>query len=94
MIILLIYLAVLAVMSIITFFTYRSDKRKAIAGEWRIRESVLFALGFFGGALGALLGMKIFRHKTKRWYFWVLNISFLLLHVLAVWVIFMQFINN
>ena len=68
-------------MSLITFFTYRSDKRKAIKGEWRIRESVLISLGFFGGAIGALLSMQIFRHKTKHWYFWAFNTVFLLLHI-------------
>lgn len=83
MIIFIIYIAVVAAMSLITLFAYYSDKKRAIRGEWRIRESVLFALGFFGGALGALLGMNIFRHKTKHWYFWFNNIIFLLLHIIA-----------
>ena len=30
---------------------------------------VLLSVGFFGGAVGALLGMKLFRHKTKHWKF-------------------------
>ena len=27
-----------------------------------------------GGAAGALLAMRVARHKTKHWYFWALNI--------------------
>ena len=34
----------------------------------------MLGLGFCGGAVGALLGMKVFRHKTKHWYFWVVNV--------------------
>jgi uncharacterized membrane protein YsdA (DUF1294 family) len=38
----------------------------------------LLGLGFFGGAIGAIAGMELFRHKTKHWYFWVVNILGLL----------------
>ena len=78
--ILAIYAALVAVMSIITYFTYYADKQKAQNGKWRIRESVLLGLGFFGGALGALLAMNVYRHKTKHWYFWLLNTLSLLIH--------------
>ena len=71
---LLIYLAVIAAISIVAFFAYMADKRKAKKGKWRTQESVLLGLGFFGGAVGALLGMVCFRHKTKHWYFWAVNI--------------------
>ena len=41
---------------------------------WRVPEKVLLGLGFFGGAIGALAAMQIFRHKTKHYYFYVVNI--------------------
>ena len=88
----IIYVSVLAVMSIIAFFTYLSDKRKAVKGEWRIREAVLLGLGLFGGAIGALLSMQLFRHKIRRWYFWVVNLFSLILHVLGGVVIFLIFV--
>lgn len=69
-----IYLIFLAVMSVIAFILYGVDKRKAIKKAWRTPEAVLLGFGFFGGAIGALLGMKAFRHKTKHWYFWFVNI--------------------
>ena len=83
-----IYLILVAAMNIITFFTYYADKRRAIRGEWRIRESVLILFSFFGGAFGGLLSMNIFRHKIRRWYFWVYNIVFFLLHIVVGIVIF------
>ena len=68
------YGAVLFLMSLIAFILYGVDKRKAKKAAWRIPEAVLLNFGFFGGAIGAILGMKTFRHKTKHWYFWFFNI--------------------
>ena len=69
-----IYLAILTVVSFVTFLVYGIDKRRAVEGKWRIPEKVLLSLSFFGGAVGGYLGMKTFRHKTKHWYFYAMNI--------------------
>ena len=69
--ILLIYYAVL---SLIAFLRYAADKRKAKKGKWRTPEAVLLSLGFFGGGVGAVLGMLTFHHKTRHWYFWAVNL--------------------
>lgn len=45
------------------------DKRKAIRHEWRIPEATLFLIAFLGGSLGSVIGMQLFRHKTRHWYF-------------------------
>ena len=46
------------------------DKRRAKRrGDRRIRERTLFLSALLGGSLGAVLGMWLFRHKTKHWYF-------------------------
>ena len=42
------------------------DKERAKKREWRISEKSLLTLGFFGGAIGGVLGMYLFRHKTKH----------------------------
>ena len=70
-----ILLVFFAVMSIIDFILYGSDKKKAVRHERRIRERTLLLFGVFGGAPGGILGMLAFRHKTKHWYFWVVNIA-------------------
>lgn len=45
------------------------DKRRARKGSWRIAEKTLFLPAVLGGALGGLIGMRMFHHKTKHWYF-------------------------
>ena len=61
------YLAVyLIVMNVIAFIIYGADKAKARRGLWRVSEWTLLTLASLGGALGAQLGMSVFRHKTKH----------------------------
>ena len=55
--------------SAVTFLLYGIDKWRAQHHRWRIKESVLLGLAFFGGAAGAISGMALFRHKTRHWYF-------------------------
>ncbi len=82
------FLAFVAVMSLVAFILYAADKKKAKKGKWRIPEATLLGFGFCGGAVGALLAMNVLRHKTKHWYFWVVNLIGLVLHaVIAVWLI-------
>lgn len=45
------------------------DKRRAKRGAWRISEKSLFLSPLLGGTVGAILGMRVFHHKTKYWYF-------------------------
>lgn len=42
------------------------DKQKAKHGKWRISEKTLIGTALLGGSIGAILGMNIFRHKTKH----------------------------
>ena len=58
--------AVLAVINLAAFALYGVDKARARRGAWRIRESTLLGAAACFGALGALLGMQLFRHKTKH----------------------------
>ena len=59
----------LAVINLLTFIVYGADKRRARKGKWRVPEKTLFLLPLLGGSIGALLGMRVFHHKTKHWYF-------------------------
>ncbi len=43
-----------------------ADKRKAIRGAWRISETTLMTVAALGGSLGSLMGMYLFRHKTRH----------------------------
>lgn len=59
----------LVVMNAAAFVMMGTDKRRARKGRWRIPEKALFAAALAGGSAGAILGMQIFRHKTRHWYF-------------------------
>ena len=87
----LLFLAAMALVSLVAFFAYGIDKRKAKKGRWRTKESILLGLGFFGGAPGALLGMKVFHHKTKHWYFWAINVAGLSWQIAALIYLFLNF---
>ena len=47
------------------------DKQKAKHGKWRISEKTLIGAALLGGSIGAILGMNIFRHKTKHPKFFI-----------------------
>ena len=68
------YLYIVGSISLLTFLLYALDKWKAVQGAWRIPEKVLLGLSFFGGAAGGYLAMQIVRHKTRKWYFHLVNI--------------------
>ena len=53
------------------FVLMLADKQCAKKHRWRIPESVLLASAALGGSLGALLGMWLFRHKTRKAKFFV-----------------------
>ena len=79
----------LAAVNLVTFTVYGVDKAKARRGAWRVPEKTLFRLPLLGGSVGALLGMLVFRHKTKHWYFvWGIPLILLAQIALAVWVYF------
>ena len=55
----------LIIINIITFILFAVDKFRAMNKQWRIRESVLLGSSIIGGALGGLISMYTFRHKTQ-----------------------------
>ena len=76
----------LIAINIVTFAVYGIDKGKARRGAWRVPEKTLFLLPLLGGSLGALLGMRVFHHKTKHWYFvWGIPAILLVQAALAAW---------
>ena len=60
---------ILLVMNLLAFALMGIDKTKAKRGSWRIPEKTLFLVTALFGGLGGTLGMRVFRHKTKHWYF-------------------------
>lgn len=54
------------IINITSFMLMYIDKQKSIKHKWRIKEKTLFLSAAIGGSIGSLLGMYIFRHKTKH----------------------------
>lgn len=65
--------AIVALISFVNFIMYGADKRAAVRGKWRIPERVLLGASLCGGALGGIFGMIVFRHKTKKSAFIIVN---------------------
>lgn len=70
--------------NLLAVILYGIDKKRARRHRRRIPEATLLGVGVLGGAVGALLGMQIFRHKTKHGYFYAVNLLSLALHVALV----------
>lgn len=52
--------------NIFAFACFGIDKRRAETGTWRISEASLSRTALFGGWVGAKLGQRMFRHKTRK----------------------------
>lgn len=50
----------------VAFIVYGVDKWRAAHNRWRIPETTLLGLAIIGGSIGALLGMKVWHHKTMH----------------------------
>ncbi len=76
----------LLAVNVLAFALMGVDKRRAVKAQWRVPEKTLFLFPVAGGALGGLLGMRLFRHKTKHWYFrWGFLLLFLAQLALGVY---------
>lgn len=53
-------------MSIVLCALMAYDKERAKKKEWRVSERTLMVMALFGGAFGGVVGMYLFRHKTKH----------------------------
>ncbi|MEQ1492133.1 MAG: DUF1294 domain-containing protein [Terricaulis sp.] len=81
-------LLVLLSINVIAFLAFGWDKRLATTHQRRIPERTLLMLALCGGALGALLGQQLFRHKTQKqpfrtllWLYAAVNVA------VAVWLL-------
>lgn len=83
-------LAYLVIINALGFLFMLIDKRKAQKNLWRIPERALLGIAICGGSFGTLLGMNIFRHKTKKLKFSlgvpvILAVEILIAVFLLIW---------
>ncbi|WP_027632922.1 DUF1294 domain-containing protein [Clostridium hydrogeniformans] len=85
------FLYYLVFINIIGFLSMYLDKIKAKKHQWRTKESTLILIGALGGSIGSILGMYIFRHKTKHLKF-TLGIPFIILIQLSIIIYYYKFV--
>lgn len=59
-------IAYLIIINAVGLLVMLTDKKKAQKKHWRISESAIFSVAAIGGSVGILVGMQLFRHKTKH----------------------------
>jgi uncharacterized membrane protein YsdA (DUF1294 family) len=69
------------ILTFITFLVWGFDKFRAKFQQWRVPEKSLYGLILLGGGIGALAGMAVFRHKTRKPHFKIAAIICILLHL-------------
>ncbi len=87
----LIFVIVLVILNLFGFVQFGVDKAKARKGQWRIPEQQLFVTALLGGSLGCILGMHVFRHKTKHKSFTIGMPAILVLQIIAAAVVLYLF---
>jgi uncharacterized membrane protein YsdA (DUF1294 family) len=80
----IVYLVVVALMSVVAFVAYGFDKRRARKNGRRVPEKTLHLMALFGGWPGALIGQRVFRHKTQKISFRIVFWLCVVLHLAVV----------
>lgn len=79
----------LLILNIFGFILVSLDKYKAKNKLWRIPERSFFILSILGGSVGVYIGLFLFKHKTRHWYF----MTVIPLIILAQ-IIFIYYLSN
>lgn len=74
--------------NLIGFIMMGLDKRRAIKRRWRIPERKLFGIALLFGSIGVLIGMYVFRHKTRHLSFAIGIPAILVIQLLAISLLF------
>ena len=72
------------IINVIEFILMGLDKFFSIKKMYRIPEIVLLVIPFLGGSIGGIIGMVLFRHKTKKIKFKILFIMSLIVNILYI----------
>ena len=77
------------IINIITFLIYGVDKYLAYKEKNRISEKFLLTLALCFGIIGAVLGMKVFRHKTKKNSFKIsITLIIIIIQLIIIYLVF------
>ncbi len=72
------------IVNVVAFIVMLWDKSQSRrSGAERVSEGMLFFLAIMMGGFGVFLGMFLFHHKTRKWYF-LIGIPVLIIENLAL----------
>lgn len=83
----------LTFINVLGFALMGIDKQKARHKKWRIPEKTLFLTAILGGSIGSILGMQVFRHKTRHTAF-VIGMPCILIIQIILAVLLIQYIST
>lgn len=86
-------LVYLLIINAVGFLLMLADKRKARKNRWRIPEATLMTVAAVGGSLGCMIGMRLFRHKTRHPKFFIGLPVILAVQVIALFLAWDTFLN-
>jgi uncharacterized membrane protein YsdA (DUF1294 family) len=75
-------------MNCVSFLFFGIDKYLAQRQKHRISERSLLLLTFFGGSIGSVLSMFLFRHKISKPSFWWKVVVIIILQMIFIYLIF------
>ena len=87
-----IFIIWLLLINLFGFLQMFVDKYRAKKDKWRIPEKQLFFVAVIGGSIGSILGMRIFRHKTKHKSF-VIGMPLILMVQVALFTVAWYFLG-
>lgn len=70
------------IINIISFTAVFLDKKKAQKHKWRIKENHLHTFSLLGGAVGTVISMTTFNHKTKKVKFCIITAILLFINII------------
>jgi uncharacterized membrane protein YsdA (DUF1294 family) len=82
----------LTIINSVSLTIFGIDKLKSKRGGWRVPESKLLLLAFFG-PFGAFMGMLLFRHKTRKTKFLLVPIFLFIQVLLILYFVFPNLVN-
>lgn len=82
----LLIVVVYGLINLLVLILYGADKERAKRDMWRIPERTLI-LCAVPGAFGALLGMILFRHKTRKAKFYLTVPLLAAVHLILIWLL-------
>ncbi len=77
-------LIILLIINIISFTLMGIDKTKAKKDKYRISEKTLLLSSLLFGSIGFLIGMKVFHHKTQKFYFKFIGLLSLIIQLIII----------